>query len=146
VYSIYANADTVRKGMELDIVGYIGTPKLNYALTYSYQRSGNDADDDSMPHHIASLRLGYRLMPLQFNVMLRHVSEYDSNQFAVGNQYYEIGDFSRVDANISYDFKVADAQMRATLFGQNLTDEEYQTRLGWKDVGMTYGVELGVTF
>ena len=144
--SIYENADTVRKGMELDIGGYIYSPNLTYELTYSYQRSDNDVDDDSMPHHIASLRLGCHLTPLQFNVMLRHVSKYDSNQFSVGNQYYAIGDFSRVDANISYDFTIATAQMRATLFGQNLTDEEYQTWLGWKDVGMTYGVELGVTY
>ena len=146
VYSIYANADTVRKGMEMDIGGYIGTPNLNYALTYTYQCSDNDSDDDSMPHHIASLRLGYRLSAWQFNAMVRHVSEYDSNQFSVGNKYYEIGDFSRVDANISYDFTFAKTRMRATLFGQNLTDEEYQTRLGWKDMGITYGVELGFTF
>ncbi len=146
VYSIYANADTVRNGMELDIGGYLYTPALTYALTYSYQRSDNDDDDDSMPHHIASLRMGYRLSAWRFNVMLRHVGKYESNQFSVGNKYYDIGDFSRVDANIAYDFMVKEVQVTTTLFGQNLTDEEYQTRLGWKDVGMTYGVELGFAF
>ena len=146
VISVYDNADTVRKGIELDFTGYILTPDLNYEVNYSYQRSNNDIDDEAIPHHIASLRLGYRMMPFQCNVMWRWVSEYESNQFAVQNLYYEIGDFSRLDANISYDFTVGKSQIRATLFGQNLTDEEYETRLGWKDVGLTYGVELGFKF
>jgi iron complex outermembrane receptor protein len=146
VVNIYDNADTVRRGLEMDISGYIFTPALNYGLSYSYQRSDNDTDDKSIPHNITSLRLGYRMMPFQCNVMMRYVSEYDSKQFTTDNLYHQIGDFSRIDANISYDFTVAGNQWRATIFGQNLTDEEYETRLGWEDVGMTYGLELSVTF
>ena len=32
----------------------------------------------------------------------------------------------RLDANVSYDFEINKVRMRATLFGQNLTDERYQ--------------------
>lgn len=146
VYNVYANADAVRSGFEVYFNGYIFTPAFNYGLGYSYQQSDNDADNDALPHHIATLRLGYRYDPFSVNLMARYVSEYDSNQFAVNNIYYEIGDFSRIDANINYDFVVGKTQWRATLFGQNLTDEHYETRLGWEDVGLTFGVELGVKF
>lgn len=146
VYNVYDNADAIRSGFELYFSGYIFTPSLNYGLGYSYQRSDNDTDDDCIPHHIATLRLGYRLNPFSANLMARYVSKYDSNQFAVNNAYYEIGDYSRIDANINYDFVVGKTQWRAIVFGQNLTDERYETRLGWEDVGLTFGVELGVKF
>ena len=146
VINIYDNADAARSGLELVLAGYIYTPKLRYDLSYSYQRSDNEIDDDAIPHHIASLRLGYKVGPFTSNLMLRYVSEYDSNQFAADNQYHQIGDFSRIDANLSYDFTTSAGQWRATLFAQNLTDDEYQTRLGWEDVGLTYGVELSVKF
>ncbi len=144
IVNVYRNADTIRKGVELEIGGSIPLLGLNYALAHSYQRSDNDIDDEGIPHHISSVRLGYRRAPFQCNLMLRHVSPYDSNEFSADNGYHEIGDFSRLDANASYDFTVGRTGVRATLFGQNLTDEEYQTRLGWKDVGMTYGLELSV--
>ncbi|MCB2192718.1 MAG: TonB-dependent receptor [Deltaproteobacteria bacterium] len=146
VYNVYANADAIRDGFEVNFTGYLFTTALNYGLSYSYQRSDNDADDDAIPHHTASLRLGYRYNPFSVNLMARYVSEYNSNQFAVNNSYYEIGDFSRIDANVNYDFVVGKTQWRATIFGQNLTDEEYETRLGWKDVGLLFGVELGLKF
>ncbi len=146
VYNVYANADAVRSGFEVYFAGYIFTPALNYGLGYSYQRSDNDTDDECIPHHIATLRLGYRWNPFSVNLMGRYVSDYDSNQFAVDNAYHEIGDFSRIDANFNYDFVVGKTQWRATLFGQNLTDERYETRLGWQDVGLTFGVEFGVKF
>lgn len=146
LYNVYDTTDVARQGVELDINGFLGTPSLTYSLSYSYQTSDNDTDNEAIPRHIASLRLGYSLMPFQVNLLLRHVSDYRSNQFAVDNLYYDIGGFSRVDANISYLFKLGGAQMRATLFGQNLTDERYETRLGWEDVGLTFGVELGAKF
>ncbi|KMY65875.1 hypothetical protein AAU61_19780 [Desulfocarbo indianensis] len=144
--SVYDCSDVARQGAEAEINGYLFTPSLTYAASYSYQTSDDDTDNDAIPRHIASLRLGYTLMPFQANLLLRHVSEYQSNQFSVGNLYYEIGDYSRVDANLSYNFKLADTQMRATLFGQNLTDKRYETRLGWEDVGLTYGLELSAKF
>lgn len=146
IINIYANADTVRSGGELEVNGYVFIPNITYGLNYTYQRSDNDIDDKSVPHHLASLRLGYRMNPFQCNLMMRYVSDYDSNEFAVNNLYYEIGDFSRIDANVSYDFTLDKAQMRATVFAQNLTNEEYQTRLGWEDVGLTYGVSLSAKF
>jgi iron complex outermembrane receptor protein len=119
---------------------------LTYQVSYSYQYSDNDTDNDSIPHHLISLRLGYTYQPFSANLMVRYVSPYDSNQFSVGNIYYEIGNYTRLDANINYDFEIEKVQMRATLFGQNLTDERYQTRLGWEDVGLTFGLELGFKF
>ena len=144
--NVYTDADAKRSGAELDVSGYILTPRLTYGLSYSYQRSDNDIDDRSLPHHIVALRLGYRHAPFQVNLTLRHVSDYDSNLFAVDNLYHEVGDYSPIDANVSYDFKMGRSQWRATLFAQNLGDELYQTRLGFEDVGLTYGVELGVKF
>ncbi len=144
--NVYTNADAKRTGAELELSGYIYTPRLTYGLSYTYQTSDNEIDDQSIPNHIVALRLGYRYQPFQVNLTLRHVSAYDSNLFALDNLYHEVGDYSPVDANVSYDFKMGRSQWRATLFAQNLGDEKYQTRLGWEDVGLTYGVELGVKF
>lgn len=144
--NVYTNADAKRSGAELELSGYIYTPRLTYGLSYSYQTSDNEIDDKSIPNQIVALRLGYRYQPFQVNLTLRHVSAYDSNLFAVDNLYHEVGDYSPVDANVSYDFKMGRSLWRATLFAQNLGDEKYQTRLGWEDVGLTYGVELGVKF
>jgi outer membrane cobalamin receptor len=146
IYNVYDTMDVARQGVEFDINGFLGTPNLTYSLAYSYQTSDNETDNEAIPRHIASLRLGYSMMPFQVNLLLRHVSDYRSNQFSVGNLYYDIGGYSRVDANISYLFKLGSAQMKATLFGQNLSDERYETRLGWEDVGLTFGVELGAKF
>ncbi len=145
-YNLYGNADAGRSGLELDVSGYIYTPKLTYGLSYSYQQSDNQIDDKSIPHHIVALRLGYRMAPFRINLTLRHVSAYDSSQFSVDKLYHGIGDYSPVDANISYDFNIGANQWRATLFAQNLGDEKYQSRLGWEDVGLTYGLELSLKF
>jgi iron complex outermembrane receptor protein len=146
VYNVYANADVARQGFEVDMRGALPMVPLTYQVSYSYQYSDNDTDNDSIPHHLISLRLGYTYQPFSANLMVRYVSPYDSNQFSVGNIYYEIGNYTRLDANINYDFEIEKVQMRATLFGQNLTDERYQTRLGWEDVGLTFGLELGFKF
>ncbi|MFH1060742.1 MAG: TonB-dependent receptor plug domain-containing protein [Pseudomonadota bacterium] len=142
----YVNADAKRTGVELDVSGYLFTPRLTYGLSYTYQTSDNEIDDKSIPNQIVALRLGYRYAPFQVNLTLRHVSAYDSNLFAADNLYHEVGDYSPIDANVSYDFKMGRGQWRATAFAQNLGDEKYQTRLGWEDVGLTYGLELGVKF
>lgn len=144
--NVYTDVDIKRSGAELDLSGYIYTPRLTYGLSYSYQTSDDEIDDKSIPHHIVALRLGYRYAPFQVNLTLRHVSSYDSNLFAVDSRYHEVGDYSPLDANVSYDFKMGRSQWRATLFAQNLGDEQYQTRLGWEDVGLTYGLELGLKF
>jgi len=146
VINIYDNADAVRSGCELDLGGWLFTPDLTYGLTYGYQRSNNDIDDKSIPHHLATLRLGYRFAPFQGNLLMRYVSDFESNEFAIDNRYHEMDQYSRIDANVSYDFSLDKAQMRATVFAQNLTDERYQTRLGWEDVGLTYGLELAAKF
>lgn len=146
VVNVYGNADVARQGVELDLSGALPVVPLNYRVSYSYQSSDNDKDNDAIPHHLVSLALGYAQDPVSANLIVRYVSPYDSNQFSVNNIYYEIGDYTRLDANISYDFEINKVRMRATLFGQNLTDERYQSRLGWEDVGLTFGMELGFKF
>jgi iron complex outermembrane receptor protein len=144
--NIYDAIDVGRSGFELDFRGRLWDDHFSYGLTYTYQTSNSDKDDREMPNHMASLRLGYTLNPFQANLMFLYMAKYDAARFAVDKKVHEVGGIKRVDANISYGFNVGKAKMRATLFGQNLTDQHYETRLGWEDVGLTFGLELSADF
>ncbi|NCC94758.1 MAG: TonB-dependent receptor, partial [Opitutae bacterium] len=119
---------------------------LTYGLSYSWQTSDKETDRRTLPENMISANLGFIHAPFRANLLLKYVGPYDSNFFSTDSQYHEIGDYTRVDANVSYDFNLWDMASTLTVYGQNLLDDQYETRLGWKDTGLTAGVELAVKF
>ena len=60
-----------------------------------------------------------------------------------------LGDFTRVDANIMRDFKVSGATTTVTLYARNLTDEHYATRYTtgyYYDRGRVIGLDIAVKY
>ena len=145
--NIYDDADIAQKGFELSSNGSLPYG-LGYNLNYSYYTSSVATDSDYKPHHLVTFLLGHTYGPVKTNVSLRYVSGYTSTQtqFAVDKQLHEVGDFTRVDANISYGFKVDKMEARITAFAGNILNDKYETIYGWPDVGATYGLRLEAGF
>jgi iron complex outermembrane receptor protein len=142
---IYEAADVERRGFEAGLDGRLIDP-LTYHLTYTYQESDNRDDERQIPRHMLGLRLQHRWRAVESNLSLRYVSGYENSRFATDNSSHGVGGYSRIDANINYDFSIRKLAARATLYGRNLSDQHYVTRLGWQDIGITVGGQLSVRF
>ncbi len=144
--NVYDDLDVVRQGLEVGVNGVLVQDMLNYGLSYSWQTSDSETDRRTLPENMISANLGFIHAPFRANLLLKYVGAYDSNFFSTDSQYHEIGDYARVDANVSYDFNLWDLASTLTVYGQNLLDDRYETRLGWKDTGLIAGLELAVKF
>ena len=139
----FVDSDDVRtKGLEVGVSGSI-LKAFTYHLLYSHVTTDNTETNNRTPHHLASGRFSYRYKNADLNLSFRYVSPYSKTE------YYELGDYTRVDANIRYNFKVFDRDTRITLYGRNLGDKHYTTTYNtgaFYDPGLQYGVELAYKF
>lgn len=150
IVNLYDALDVTRKGLELTASGNLPMG-FDYKANYSYiesdmQHSTLAGSNNTIPAGIFALMVGYRSGIIESGMTLKYVSPYDDNFFATDGKYHEIGDYTRIDANISYLFKISGLGAKATLYGRNLFDDNYQTRLGWEDIGRTYGGIVSVTY
>jgi iron complex outermembrane receptor protein len=151
VYNIYDTANVGRKGVEATVKGSL---PLGFAYNAGYSYITTDRADTNkvMPHNTVNLRLSHQLGALETNLILNYVSSYENNFLSnvdpVTKQaiYRPAGDYTRLDMNVSYSFKLSDAKAKATLYGRNLLDDRYVTIAGWRDQGLTYGGKLEVSF
>lgn len=134
-------------GVEMSVSGRFLRDILGYELGWTYFV---DTDEDGetgneIPENKFSGRLNWRYGAWESNLMILHVAPYSS----VG---HTVGDFTTVNLNVSRTFL---EDFKITLFGKNLTDDEYYTNYKggrWgdmgvlRDVGATYGVELSFRF
>lgn len=145
VYNIYDTANIIRKGVETSVKGSLPWG-FGYHAGYSYITTNRGDTNKVMPHHNVSLRLSHQIGGLESNLILNYVGPYENNFLSVGNIYRPAGEYTRVDLNISYGFKLDKAQLRATVYGRNLLDDRYVTIAGWQDQGITCGAKLEVAF
>lgn len=147
VVNIYDSAAICQKGLEFSATGNLSYG-FDYNLNYSYRESTLTSDNDYAPHQLVTFLLGHTYGPLKTNVSLRYVTPYTStqSQFAVDKKLHQVGEFTRLDANISYAFRIEKLIGRATLFASNLLDDKYETIYGWPDVGATFGLRLEAGF
>lgn len=99
-----------------------------------------------MPHHTFSLRLSHQAGGVESNLILSYLGPYENNFLSVGGIYRPVGNYTRLDLNVSYPFTVRAARLRATLYGRNILDERYVTIAGWQDQGAVCGGKLDVSF
>ena len=67
----------------------------------------------------------------------------------MGAIYYQLGNYTRVDANVGYNFKLFNRDTRITIYARNLGDVHYATRYvsgAYLDPGFSYGVRLAYSF
>lgn len=143
-----ATSDVRTKGAELGISGQIMKP-LTYRVQYSYVTTDDHTTNQSISHHLASGILSYRYKNAFANMSARYVGPKSRSSSPMGVIYYELGDYTRVDANVGYNCKLFGRDTRITVYGKNLGDKAYATRYvtgAYYDPGRQYGVELSYNF
>lgn len=146
--TVYSADDRQRYGFEMSVKGRFFRDQLGYELGWTHFV---DSDEDGMngnefPENKYSARLNWRHGDWDGNVTALHVSPYLSYG-------YTVGDFTTINLSVTRKFF---EDFAVTLFGQNITDEQYGTNnkgypplANWgvlRDVGATYGVELTYRF
>ena len=136
-YKIYDCEDEYLYGGEISVNGIIPFG-FNYKINYSYNESSIASNSASKPKHSVSGVLGYVFGPVDANVTMRYISEFNKESTT------PCGDFYKIDGNINYRFKILnEISGRVRLYGRNLLDDHYTTSSrGYSDVGRTYGVEV----
>lgn len=150
-YVTPANVRT--KGAEFKITGQVLKSltygSLNYNAQYAYTTTDNHTDNVSIAHNIASGLLSYHYKGAFANVAVVYQGPHNLSTSPAGVVYYELGDFTRVDANVGYNFKLFNRDTRITIYGRNLGDSHYATRYvsgAYLDPGFSYGAELAFSF
>ena len=141
-------SDVRTKGVECGISGQILKP-LTYRLQYSYITTDNHNTNVSIAHKLASGLITYRYKNFDANLSARYVSPHNLSTSPMGTIYYELGDYTRVDANVAYNCKMFGRDTRITVYGRNLGDSHYATRYvtgAYYDPGRQYGIELSYSF
>lgn len=141
----YDEANVTRKGLEFSTAGSL-VYGFSYNLAYSHTEFSDVTSSNTNPHDVFSMLLSHRYGPLQSNLSLRYVAPYLNNGFTTPSAYVEVGDFTRLDANVSYTYKVEKVEGRVTAYVQNMLNDKYQTINGFPDVGTTFGLRLEAGF
>lgn len=135
-YYYYTEADEEREGLELAIKGDIGK-NTNYKLSWTHLLNSDTTSNGfttgnigvSKPENIYAIILGHQWAPYRFNCSLKSVDEWMDSSSPLGVvRTAGIAGYTRFDANIQRDFKLNNAILTTTLFGNNLGDEHYSTR------------------
>ncbi len=143
-----AASNVITKGAEVGVSGYIFKP-VTYRVQYTYVTTNDESTNDSIAHHLVSAGIGFKYKNAFANISYRYVGAHDRSSSPAGVIYYELGNYSRLDANAGYNFKIFSRDTRITLYGKNLGDSHYATRYvtgAYKDPGIQYGAELAVSF
>jgi iron complex outermembrane receptor protein len=143
-------SDVRTKGFEFGVSGQILKP-LTYHLQYTYVETDDHDTNLSIPHHLVSGRVSYKYKNFDANVSARYVGPKDRNTYGGSGSvvFYELGDYTRVDANVAYSCKLFDRDTKITVYGRNLGNTAYATRYvtgAYWDPGLQYGVELSYKF
>ncbi|OPX95288.1 MAG: vitamin B12/cobalamin outer membrane transporter [Syntrophorhabdus sp. PtaU1.Bin002] len=141
-------SDVRTKGFEFGVSGQILKP-LTYRLQYSYVETDDHDTNRSISHHLVSGRVSYKYKNFDANVSGRYVGPKSRSSSPMGVVYYELGDYTRIDANVAYNCKLFDRDTKITVYGRNLTNTAYATRYvtgAYWDPGIQYGVELSYKF
>lgn len=161
---LYGNTDSRRTGAEAVLQGRWGNPMENEG---SYRASVThyfDVLDPSgllartQPRTVAEFTFDQAWQGWQVSGAAKYVSRYESNAFTacaapnpncnggVQGPFLPIGDFLTADLALSRQVTLEDLALRVTFSVKNLTDEYYETTVGFPSIGRQFGVELFTAF
>ena len=143
--TVYDSANVMRRGLEFSAAGSLEYG-FSYNLAYSHTDILTSTLNQTIPNDVFSMLLSHRRGPLQTNLSLVYVAPYLNNGFTSPASYVQVGDFTRLDANVSYTCKVEKVEGRVTAYVQNMLNEKYQTINGFPDAGTTFGLRLEAGF
>lgn len=155
-YYYYTQSDSRRRGIELGIKGNI-TPRTAYGLSWTHlvenevtsAKGTTDNNGSYYPENLISAFISHAWDDYRFSFSIKQVGEWDTSSSPAGIITADLGDYTRVDANIARDFVFDTHKLTATLYGRNLTDEHYVTRYVtgyYPDRGRTIGLELSFVY
>lgn len=139
---VFSQYDQNRYGGELSFNGKLNS--FEYLVNYAYVKA--DTQDNEIPHHTTSLQLAYSFYNFKTFLTSKYVSKYESNFYTKDYKYYKVGDFVIFDLSVDYYHKVSNYDAIFTIFGKNITDENYMTKIGWEDVGAIIGASYSIKF
>ncbi len=149
----YTASDSRRKGLELTVRGTINkatTYKLSYTKMLDNITDNVDNIGVSTPEDLYTALLSHRYEKYTFNISAKKASAYTSSTSAMGvSTDVNLGDYFRVDANISKEFIINGLNATFKIYGRNITDDQYATKYTtgyYFDRGRTFGAELAFKF
>lgn len=154
-YYYYTEADNERTGFELLVQGQLA-PRTRYkaSWTHLYRNISSDVSvAQTTAGNLCDFNIEHGWGAYTFNASLKQVGPYDGGgpgvagpggSFAADGEWHRVGDYTRLDAKLSRDFRIGSTALKATLYGRNLGDVHYMTIYPWPDRGRTLGVELAV--
>jgi hypothetical protein len=142
----YSQSNTVRDGFEVTSTGQIGS-NTNYNFGWTSYTKLNSAALGTTARNQVNMSFGHRFDVLGENFNLtgafKYLPKYKGSQSDAG---VWSGGYTRYDFGLGHDFKLAQFPLTATVYGQNLTDERFETNSGVQDVGRVVGIEFISSF
>ena len=142
----YNQSNTVRDGFELTSTGQIGL-NTNYSFGWTTYTKLNNAALGTTARNQVNMSFGHRFDVLGYNFnftgAFKYLPKYKGTQTDAGAWS---GGYTRYDFGLGHDFKLAQFPLTATVYGQNLTDERFETSSGVQDVGRIVGIEFISSF
>jgi iron complex outermembrane recepter protein len=155
-YYYYTQSDSHRRGIELTLKG-----DFNQGTSYSFSwtrmidnetTTGGTTIDGvglSSPKNLYTALLSHRWDDYRANLSVKKADSWRESTSPAGVLYADLGDYTRVDANIAGDFRYYGNTYTAKLYGRNLGNEHYSTKYVtglYPDRGRTIGLELSMAF
>nr|WP_320131484.1 TonB-dependent receptor [uncultured Holophaga sp.] len=143
----YVTEGNVRThGLDLGATGQLFQP-LSYQLSWSIVGTDSASANNSIARHSGNANLRYQEGAFGANLSAHYVGPMYQSYVLTGVTPYPLGDYTRIDANLNYAFLLREHEAKVTLYGRNLTDKHYATKMDSStaaatDPGVSCGVEL----
>lgn len=151
-YYYYTESDSRRRGLELLIHGDI-TARTSYSIAWTHMLSNettsagvsSNALGITSPNNLYTARLSHGWGAYRLNLSYKRVGPWSQSTSPMGKVVANLGDYDRIDANVSRDFVFGGHKATVELYGRNLGNDKYATRYTtgyYYDRGRTVGLQL----
>ena len=155
-YYYYTQSDAHRRGLELSLKGDFSQGS-SYSISWTHMIDNETTTDGtttdgvglSGPENLYTALLSHRWEDYRANLSLKKASAWRESTSPMGVLYADLGDYTRIDANVAGDFRYEGNTYTAKLYGRNLGNEHYSTKYVtglYPDRGRTLGLELSMAF
>ncbi|WP_373073049.1 TonB-dependent receptor plug domain-containing protein [Sulfurimonas sp.] len=155
-YYYYSQVDSRTKGLEMSVKGKVADStsyKFSWTriLSKETQDYANVSDEVGViiPKNTFTVLITHTYNDYRFNISGKNASAYTSSKSPMGLSNADLGDYTRIDANIAKDFKLDKYIATAKIYGRNITHDQYATKYTtgyYYDRGRTLGCELSFSF
>jgi iron complex outermembrane receptor protein len=155
-YYYYQQVDSRTKGIEVTLDGKV-LENTNYKLSWTRILSKETQDYTNVtdevgvivPKNTFNLLIKHKYNDYRFNLSGKHVSKYTSSMSPMGLSDADLGNYTRIDANVAKDFNIDKYIATLKLYGRNINDDNYATKYTtgyYYDRGRTLGFDLSLSF